>query len=783
VLQGAGAAAAATSLRRARRYVNAHVKTASGREFSVFTSFFVICGEWLAAESRYARKFALTTAVIDVEKKQYLGDSVIDRHGANEIKTHIERHDYAMDPRVERALYDIVSRGNVPLPDRAFPRDPRLAWDKLDLDFCGNLFRKQPDGSYHVKCVAGDGRSAFDLVFRPQKRVAKHGHEGVVRIGRKGDDMYYYFISRLEVAGTVTVRGESFQVTGRGWYDHEFGGTIRKDKDKGHAAASAPPSALAVGHAPAGHAHAAAAAANGGSAAAAEGPGAAGREKRMDYGWNWISLQLSDGSDITATTVVNEAGAEIEELDNFAIVVDADSTRHLCVEGTKFTPLRYFTSVRTTQRFVSEWRLEVPAVGADLHVTATFEDQELLTLIAGPSFWEGRVEVRGTLRGTPVSGLGFVERHGFRVDSKMDQFLKRVSSLVAAEVARLLPLDCDDRQAAELITSPGFEHLMRGVDVSVFRETVIKPIREIIDRGGKSWRSYSFLLCVDCVGGDSAQYAFGLAMPEIMHVGSLIIDDIQDQSETRRGGPTAHKLFGEALAINAGTAAYFIGLSTLLRRLPHLSSQTVNRLYDTYMLTLRAGHAGQAFDIRGQSFRMEEAVESGDNMRLREAVECTHRLKSAVPAGNLARMGALLGGGSEAQIEALGRYFEALGVAFQIIDDVLNLRGFEGKGKERGEDVKAGKVTYPIAVAMDGARLPLARRQRLWDIVQSRPQDAATVDEAVRIVEECGANAESERYSREIVNAAFAALDPLIPDSIYKVNLRAFGLYVLERHY
>jgi geranylgeranyl pyrophosphate synthase len=62
---------------------------------------------------------------------------------------------------------------------------------------------------------------------------------------------------------------------------------------------------------------------------------------------------------------------------------------------------------------------------------------------------------------------------------------------------------------------------------------------EIVDRGGKSWRSFAFLLCIDCVGGFSPTYKHWLAMPELMHVGSLIIDDIQDKSDTRRGGPTA----------------------------------------------------------------------------------------------------------------------------------------------------------------------------------------------------------------------------------------------------
>merc|ERR1711968_41372 len=124
---------------------------------------------------------------------------------------------------------------------------------------------------------------------------------------------------------------------------------------------------------------------------------------------------------------------------------------------------------------------------------------------------------------------------------------------------------------------------------------------------------------------------------------------------------------------------------------------------------------------------MDEVVETGNGQLLEDRVLGIHRLKTAVPAGSLAQMGALAGGGSEAQIQAVGHYYESIGVAFQIMDDVLNLRGlYKGKAdlddektlqrsesnsgntprkrrktlKTIGEDIMAGKVTIPIAKAM-----------------------------------------------------------------------------------
>jgi geranylgeranyl pyrophosphate synthase len=84
---------------------------------------------------------------------------------------------------------------------------------------------------------------------------------------------------------------------------------------------------------------------------------------------------------------------------------------------------------------------------------------------------------------------------------------------------------------------------------------LIAPIRTI-DRGGKAWRSYVALACCDAVGGDSQPLLSWLAMPELMHVGSLMVDDVEDRSLVRR--VTSGTMYGEPLMINAGTLCYFL---------------------------------------------------------------------------------------------------------------------------------------------------------------------------------------------------------------------------------
>src|SRR5439155_424126 len=146
-------------------------------------------------------------------------------------------------------------------------------------------------------------------------------------------------------------------------------------------------------------------------------------------------------------------------------------------------------------------------------------------------------------------------------------------------------------------------------------------------------------------GGDSRKFAEWLAMPELIHVGSLIIDDVEDESSVRRGGPTAHLVFDEAIAINAGTASYFMGERLLTRSLVKDADKL--RIYDLYFEAMRAGHAGQALDLDGLHRFVPEVLETGDARMLEKRVAAIHRLKTAAPASALARMGAVAGGGDE----------------------------------------------------------------------------------------------------------------------------------------
>ena len=410
---------------------------------------------------------------------------------------------------------------------------------------------------------------------------------------------------------------------------------------------------------------------------------------------------------------------------------------------------------------------------------AAFPAQEVITLVSAPAFWEGLVEISGVFDGQPVKGRGFVERSGASVVDTTDEFLSSVGRETRRAIDALLPEHPTAEEALRLIGGPSRAYFMDGVDIEQYKRTVVGPIREIVLRGGKAWRSYGALSCVDLVGGNSEPYRHWLALPELLHVGSLIIDDVQDRSAVRRGGPSCHLMYGEPLAINGGCVSYYLALIPLaLSGLPDSIRATV---YESYFEAMRAAHAGQAFDIDSLAHLMDDVVESGDGEMLERRVLAVHRLKSAVPPGALARMAAVIGGGTHAQSEGLGTLFEAYGLAFQVIDDVLNLRGFDDDRKNRGEDITEGKVTAPVAKAM--TLLPLHERRTLWQLVSSRPTDARTIRKAIDIIAGCGALDACEAQARALVEDAWQAADPLVPDSQFKIRLRAFGWFVLDRHY
>ena len=715
-------------------YINSHIKTPEGRAFSLFASFFRKMTNFNKETNQAEYAHSITWAILDLKNEKYNVSSLIDKAAPKIGLKQLREGKIIKDPLLRRAAIELLEKGNVPYPDKLMKNDSTISFDNLHLDMDGNTYTKLREGKYKLVIHDDEANVGAEVTITLRKPPIRHGDNGVVR-GVSGEDMFYYFIPRCDIEGFINIEGEKSEIdpeNSSAWYDHEFGRhPEEKDRDLG---------------------------------------------KKDDVSWNWISGQMNNGYEFTAYELINDITGN--NVGKYAVIIDPKGKQQTFDEFT-LTPYENWTSMRTFNDYPTQWTLEVPAVDLKIKADAAQKQQEFMTVISKPAFWEGRMHIEGTLAGKPIKGCGFVERSGFIGFEGMNDFFKAVGRKTRESVRGVLPFKPNEEELASLVSSKDDMHFLVGIDPAQFSRTMIQPIREIIDRGGKAWRSYLPLACCDVVGGNSQAAEPWLALPELLHVGSLIVDDVEDRSIVRRGGKTCHAIYGEATAINAGTACYFIGQDFIYRSDVPLEDKL--DIYNLYFRALRAAHAGQAIDIDGFAHIMPDIVESGDGDKLEEHVMAIHLLKAAVPASFLGRMGVILGKGNEEQMDCVGKYLESIGLAFQIIDDVLNLRGFKDNLKAKGEDISHGKVTLPVAKAMN--RLSKEERQKLWDIVKSQPKDQVVIDGAVQMLEDCGALDECVVQATDLVEGAWNALDVLVRDSFAKLMLRAFGWFVLEREY
>jgi geranylgeranyl pyrophosphate synthase/predicted secreted hydrolase len=718
-------------------YLNTHIKTEAGRELAIFAAFFRYARGRDEATGQLLYTHSVAWALSDPSSGEYHPCVTVDTTAPELGLAKLAAATGNRDERLQRALREVMERGEIPGPTRMFRGNAVVGSQTLLLDFGGNRLRKSARG-YELELRDPSAGISCKLTLIPSKPATRHGNDGVLH-GVNDEVMFYYFIPRCEVAGSVFIDGARESAEGTGWYDHEFG--------------FVPPSAVER---------------------------ASNDDAQVETTWRWFSLQLEGGTDVSVYLICRRDTGDV--IDNWTIVSGPDGTRHehrdACVVNQ-----RTWRSTRSFVTYPIGFQLSVPSARLSLDVEATFADQEVLSVISDPGFWEGHVTVQGTLQGRAACGKGWVECKGYRFDT-LDEFFTSVGEEVRERVARRLPLHATGREVEELVVwgysgAADRQRYVADLDGEDLSRTLVAPIRAIVDRGGKGWRSYAALACIDVVGGNSQRFLNWLAIPEMLHVGSLIVDDVEDGSSVRRGGPSCHVLHGVPNAINAGNAAYFLAEPPVLDE--ELPDATKLQIYRLYFDAMRAGHAGQALDLQEPGPFVERVLDAGLGYQLSARVLGVHRLKTAAPAGMMARVGALLGGGNESQVEGLGEFFEAVGLAFQIVDDVLNLRGFEAELKERGEDIRNGKLTLPVAKALES--LSQADARRLWSIIAAKPHHAAAVHSVIDRLERLGAIDACMDQAHALVEQAWTKLDPLLEESQYKVMFRAFSWYVLERHY
>ena len=226
-----------------------------------------------------------------------------------------------------------------------------------------------------------------------------------------------------------------------------------------------------------------------------------------------------------------------------------------------------------------------------------------------------------------------------------------------------------------------------------------EAMRYSVLSGGKRLRPILALAACEAFGGDDAKILEPAAALELVHTYSLVHDDLpaMDDDDLRRGRPTAHKAFGEAEAILAGDALLTLAFEVLATR-PAGSPRAGRRADAVALVARRAGQAGM---VGGQLADLEAERRPPETA----PPEWIHRHKTGALLSASVELGALHAGASPAEREAIARYGDALGLAFQIADDILDRTASAAAlGKTPGKDERSGKATYPARLGVDASR-------------------------------------------------------------------------------
>ena len=282
------------------------------------------------------------------------------------------------------------------------------------------------------------------------------------------------------------------------------------------------------------------------------------------------------------------------------------------------------------------------------------------------------------------------------------------------------------------------------------------PLLQYSRNGGKRHRPLICFAACMAVGGDASKALSAAAAIEHFHTAALIHDDIADEAELRRGEPCMHLREGLGLAINVGDLGLQMVNGTVAKD-PNLDDHTKVRVLTELIEMTKRTIEGQALDI---GWARDGRYDISPEDYLVMATCKTAHYSGAVPLA----IGAIIGGGTETQIEGLRNYGLDTGLAFQIQDDLLNLIG-ESESTKKGfrDDITEGKRTLVVVHALKN--LDETDRSRLIKLLSAHTKDRDDLDEAVAIMNKSGSIEYARNYAENLTSIAKNRLVDMIAPS------------------
>lgn len=361
-----------------------------------------------------------------------------------------------------------------------------------------------------------------------------------------------------------------------------------------------------------------------------------------------------------------------------------------------------------------------------------------------------------------------------------DEFLADMAPALAEEYRRWYPF-CRQTVLATIDrigTREFLEHAL-GQPLSEQRYQALRtawfdPYRSYHTRSGKMLRPFLVCFCASAFGRDPASMPTLVAVAEIIHAASLILDDIADDSPLRRGGDTAHRMVGVRVAGAAASAWLNVCFALLRESGLGIDRAAAEQLVEEIAWEHWVTGIGTTIDTTWPWLgRFDMLPQEYLQSVLHRSTSYTYRLPF--------KIGAVAAGASKAQFQQFAALGEELGLAFQIVDDILNLQpGTANWGKELAEDLTQGKITLQVLLTLE--RASENERVRLIQILTSHTDDAALLRQATDIMERSGAFAAAREIARHHVERtkAIAAGMDFLRDAD-RARLDAFIDYIVNR--
>ncbi len=337
-------------------------------------------------------------------------------------------------------------------------------------------------------------------------------------------------------------------------------------------------------------------------------------------------------------------------------------------------------------------------------------------------------------------------------------------------IADLVPREIDADYLESYFGPSTYEYDPEGI-----QRALATPLWDLLDRGGKRWRAILFLVFMKGFGEDPAEYLPYACIPEILHNGTIIVDDVEDGATIRRGEPALHRVYGRDIALNAGNAMYFLPLKIITNDPADLPADRQLAAYEMLMHELNRTHLGQGMDI---CWHNEREVRIGTEEYL-EMCAC----KTGCLGRIVARLAAIIADQPSEVERSVANYAELTAVAFQIGDDILDVEHSLGRagdfGKEFGNDIREGKTTLMVIHAIEASEPE--RADRLQAILAADDTTDDDVREALEIIADAGSIEYARDRALELAAQARAEIDGLGFDDETARKLEEFTEFVIER--